>query len=253
MGFLDGLEREKAQEARLRRSFGEPEATDPFRRRASLAAAVGAPGLSVICEVKRMSPSEGRLAELDASATGRLYEASGAAAVSVLTDFRRFGGRLEDLAAVKGSVRIPVLRKDFIVDRLQLRESLYWGADAVLLIAGLLGDRTGEFVSRASGMGLECLVEAHDERDLETAVSSGASLIGINNRDLGTLKVDLGTTERLAPLVPEGMLIVAESGISTRDDAARMMEAGADAILVGSSIVKSKDMEAKIRELRVAP
>jgi indole-3-glycerol phosphate synthase len=247
MDFLKEVVAYKRREIGGRRSFlGEPPNMPPRR---SLVGAVKELGVSLIAEIKRSSPSEGALADVDAGKCAIAYELAGASAVSVLTDAKYFGGSLEDLAAVKGAVGIPVLRKDFIVDIRQLAEAKRYGADAVLLIAAILRERTAEYVESAHGMGLECLVEVHGEDELGYALESASKLIGVNNRDLGTLNVDLGTMERLAPLIPDNRLLVAESGIRTRKDVLRMVAAGADAVLVGSSIMKSDNTYGKIAEL----
>jgi len=235
MGFIDEVAGAKRRELK--------------RRRRSLVDAVSAPGLSVIAEVKQASPSEGRIKVVAPAVQARLYESAGASAVSVLTEERHFGGSLEDLRAVKAAVEVPVLRKDFIVDVYQLYESLVYGADAVLLMAAILKDDTKTYVLKAHEIGLECMVEVHDAGEVDYAVESGARLIGINNRDLETLKVELGTTERLMPLIPDDRLIVAESGIKTREDVERMEAAGADAVLVGTALMRADDPAANLREL----
>ena len=205
--------------------------------------------VALIAEIKRKSPNGGNLRRLDAAKTALEMESAGAAAISVLTEPKYFGGSLEDLAAVKRSVGIPVLRKDFIVDINQLNESVLYGADAVLLIASILGAETEYFVDVAHELGLECLVEVHNEADVDYALGSRAKIIGINNRDLSTLKVDLNTTEKLAPKISKSRLIVAESGVSSRKDVERMKKAGAKAVLVGTSIMKSNNLRKKIMEL----
>jgi indole-3-glycerol phosphate synthase len=235
MTFMDDVVREKRSAVK--------------RKQRSLIKAVSPSGVSFIAEIKRASPSEGFLRDVDAVEIVRLYESAGVSAVSVLTDSRYFGGSLDDLRTVKDVVNLPVLRKDFIVDEMQLHEALIYGADAVLLIASLLKGETADYVSRAHDLGLECLVEVHGEGELDYALESGARLIGINNRDLTTLKVDLGTTERIAPLIPEDRLIVAESGIKTREDVKRMEGAGADAVLVGSALMKSDNIPEKLLEM----
>lgn len=221
----------------------------PARKRRSLVAALKKDGLTVIAEVKKASPSEGRLNDVDAAQTALMYEAAGAGAVSVLTEEKHFKGSLQDLKEVKEAVGIPVLRKDFIVDEFQLHEALVYGADAVLLIATLLKEKTKKYVKKAHSLGLECLVEVHDEAELKYALDSGAKMIGINNRNLSTLEVELGTTERIAPLVPKDRLIVAESGVKSKADADRMRAAGVDAILVGSALMKADDPKKKLGEI----
>ncbi len=195
--------------------------------------------LAVIAEVKRASPSRGVLApDLDAAAQARAYERAGAAAVSVLTEPDSFHGSLDDLRAAAHAVDIPVLRKDFLVDPYQVREAAAAGAAAVLLIVAALDDGCLlTLLEECGACGLDALVECHDETDLTRALRAGAGLIGVNNRDLTTLRVDLGTTERLARLALPGAVLVAESGIRDAADAARMRVAGATALLVGETLV----------------
>jgi indole-3-glycerol phosphate synthase len=235
MGFIEDIVVEKRRQVK--------------REGRSLTEAVSSQGVSVIAEVKQASPSEGEIRVVAPAVQARLYEQAGAKAISVLTDGVHFGGHLEDLGAVKSAVELPVLRKDFIVDHYQLYEALVYGADAVLLIAAILKDETKKYVEKAREIGLECLVEVHDRSEVEYAVESDARLIGVNNRDLSTFKVELGTTEEIAPLIPDDRLIVAESGIKTRADVERMLAAGADAVLVGTTLMKADDPAAKLREL----
>lgn len=212
--------------------------------------ALARPGLSLVAEIKRASPSEGAIRPgADAAATAALYEAAGAVALSVLTEPRFFGGDLADLAAARGATHLPALRKDFVVDAYQLAESRAAGADAVLLIVAALGPATGDFVAEAAALGLDALVEVHDEDELRIALDAGADLVGINNRNLKDLSVDLAVTERLAPLVPRGVTVVAESGVERWADARRLARAGADAILVGTVLMKAPHPGAKLAEL----
>jgi indole-3-glycerol phosphate synthase len=215
-------------------------------------AALRADGLGVIAEVKRASPSAGEIApDLDASALARQYEAGGAAAISVLTEPDHFGGSLEDLTRVSDTVHIPVLRKDFILDPIQIYEARAAGADAVLLIASILDpDLLQRCLDVARGLGMAALVEAHDADEIAVAVGADADAIGINNRDLTTFAVDLGTGERLRKLIPAGVVAVAESGIRSPGDAIRMAEAGFDAVLVGQGAVSSGDPARFVRGLR---
>ncbi len=202
----------------------------------------------VISEIKKKSPSRGKIRELDPVKTAKQMEKCGACAISVLTD-KHFNGSLCDLRRVKEAVKIPVLRKDFIVDEFQIYQSHGAGADAVLLIVALLGEKTRDFVKKTHELGMEALVEVHSEGDLTFALDSGAQLIGVNNRDLRTLKIDLGTTEILAKKIPEDRMIVAESGINSRKDLDRMLEAGADAALIGTGIMQAENMQEKLRGL----
>lgn len=192
--------------------------------------------IPVIAEVKPSSPSKfiRDVTPQDAAEIAKQMESAGAAAISVLTEPRFFKGSIGNLESVRDAVRIPVLRKDFIIDKAQIYEA---ESDLVLLIAGILGARLDDFVNEALAGGREPLVEVHNKNEMEKALSTRANIIGINNRDLTTMKVDISTTEKLAPLA-SGRIIVSESGISTPEDAARMLDAGADAILVGTSIMQ---------------
>jgi indole-3-glycerol phosphate synthase len=180
----------------------------------------------------------------DAAEIAELMEAGGAAAISVLTEPQFFKGSIDNLNSVRHVVKIPVLRKDFIIDISQIHEA---ESDLILLIAGVLGDDLNYFVDEALSSGREPLVEVHNKNELEAALSTHANIIGINNRDLTTMKVDISTTEKLAPLI-SGKIVISESGISTPEDAVRMIDAGADAILVGTSIMQG-DVYKKTYEL----
>lgn len=214
--------------------------------------------VSLIAEVKKASPSAGVIcADFDPVRIARAYESAGASCLSVLTDERFFQGSLDFLAAIRREVKLPLLRKDFMIDPRQIAEAIRAGADAILLIVAILEDaRLREMHELAVGAGLAALVEVHDEAELDRALASGARLIGVNNRDLKSFKVDLSVTERLAHRVAQlgksgEILLVGESGIHTRADVVRLETAGTEAILVGESIVKSPDIGAKIRELLI--
>lgn len=200
----------------------------------------------VIAEIKRESPSHGKIIDIDPVKAAIQMEKGGACAISVLTD-KHFGGRIEDLRIVKNSVKIPVLRKDFIVDEFQIYESYAYGADVILMIASLLKEKTRNFVKISNNLGLETLVEIHDKKDLEFALNSGSRLIGINNRNLKTMKIDLGTTERLLPEIPEDRIVVSESGINDKKDMSRVLKAGVDAVLIGTSIMLAENIEEKVK------
>ena len=208
-------------------------------------------GSSVIAEVKRRSPSKGDLADItDPAALARKYAAGGAAAISVLTEQRRFGGSLDDLRAVRAAVDTPLLRKDFIVTPYQLVEARAAGADlALLIVAALTDDQLKALYDEARGLGLTVLVEVHDEAETERAVALGAELIGVNARNLKTLAVDGDTFGRLAPLIPDDRVKVAESGIFGRDDVLRFVSQGARAVLVGEALVKDGDPEQAVRAM----
>jgi indole-3-glycerol phosphate synthase len=211
-------------------------------------------GVSVIAEVKRSSPSKGALAAIaDPAALARDYEAGGAAVISVLTERRRFGGDLADLAAVRGSVDVPLLRKDFIISSYQLWEARAYGADLALLIAAALEQQAlVSLVERAVSIGLTPLVEVHTKEEVERAVAAGAKVIGVNARDLRTLKVDRDVFARLAPLVPKDIVKVAESGVRGPHDLLAYAASGADAVLVGESLVTGRDPRAAVADLVAA-
>lgn len=214
--------------------------------------ALRGPHLSVIAEVKRSSPSKGQLAAIeDPAALASAYAAGGAEAISVLTEQRRFGGSLADLVEVRSAVPTPLLRKDFVVSDYQLWEARAAGADLVLLIVAALDDaELARLFGLATELGLATLVEAHTPPEVRRALNLGASLIGINNRDLKTLQVDLAHFEQMASLVGDQAIKVAESGILSVADAARMRAAGADAILVGELLVRHGDPQAAVAALR---
>lgn len=212
--------------------------------------------VAVIAEIKRRSPSKGPLAEnLDAAATARCYAAGGATALSVLTDDAYFGGSLGDLEAARAACPLPVLRKDFTLDAVQVYEARAAGADAILLITAAIADDAllADLVALAADLGLGALVEADDEPGVERALAAGATLVGITNRDLRTFGEDLGTSERLSALLPPGVLAVAESAIRSPADARRMADAGFAAILVGEALVRAGDPEAATRALADIP
>jgi indole-3-glycerol phosphate synthase len=217
-------------------------------------AALKAEGVSVIAEVKRASPSKGPMADIDdPAALAGDYEAGGARVISVLTEERRFGGSLEDLAAVRRAVGVPLLRKDFIVSSYQLWEARAYGADLVLLIvAALEQSALVSLVERAQSIGLLPLVEVHADEELDRAVDSGATVIGVNARNLGTLEVDRSVFARLAPRIPDGIVKIAESGVRGPHDLLQYAAAGADAVLVGESLVTGKDPRAAVADLVTA-
>ncbi len=211
--------------------------------------------MALIAEVKKASPSKGVICpDFDPVRIAREYERAGASCLSILTDENFFQGSLSYLRAIRDSVSLPLLRKDFIIDPRQILEAVEWGADAILLIVAILTDaQLREYQELAAVAGLAALVEVHDAAELDRALASGARLIGVNNRDLRTFQVDLATTERLARQLGAGplqeRLLVAESGIFTRADVLRLEACGARAILVGESLVNERDMPAKVGEL----
>jgi indole-3-glycerol phosphate synthase len=209
------------------------------------------PGISVIAEFKRRSPSAGDIsASAEVARQVAAYERGGAAAISVLTDERHFGGSLEDLRAARAACSLPILRKDFIVDPYQLCEAAVNGADAVLLIVGALDDSALRALDQeARDLDLDCLVEVHDAAELERALELDADVIGINNRNLDQGTVDVSTTYELMPDVPAGKTVVAESGISSRAELEELERVGVDAVLIGGALMSAADPEALAREL----
>ena len=229
------------------RARGVAEPTRGFRR-----ALVEAPPPRIVAEIKRRSPSRGEIrADFDPGACAKAYADGGAAALSVLTDAHYFGGSLEYLELARRSASLPVLRKDFVIDPYQIDEARLAGADAVLLIVTALErDELVALRDHATEHGIDTLVEVKNEAELEVALGAGADLVGINNRDLRSFEVDLGVTERLAPGIPEGVVVVAESGIFTPEDLTRLEAAGSHAFLVGESLMREADIGRALRELR---
>jgi indole-3-glycerol phosphate synthase len=265
MNILDKIVEEKKREvaklpARLIAAGDLRDAMLEHGERRDFPAALRRPGrggMALIAEVKKASPSAGVICEdFDPVRIAREYEAAGAGCLSVLTDEKFFQGSLDHLRQIRAAVKIPLLRKDFIIDERQLLEAVEWGADAILLIVAILTDeQLQKFHSLATEAGLAALVEVHDEAELDRALKISPALIGVNNRDLKTFKVDLATTERLAaklfpsPATRPTSLLVAESGIHTRADVERLKKCGAGAILVGESLMRGGDIQAKVREL----
>jgi indole-3-glycerol phosphate synthase len=246
---LDAARRRESPEKLARRA---EELATPLRDFAG--AIARGPEPRVIAEVKRRSPSRGEIRpDFDPVACAVAYAQGGAAAISVLTDESFFGGHLDFLAAVRAAVDVPLLRKDFVIDAYQVDEARVAGGDAVLLIAAALNpEDLAALHRRAQALRLTALVEVHDESELEIALAAGARVIGINNRDLRSFETDLGVTERLAPRVPEGVVVVAESGIFTSADMARLAASGAHAFLVGESLMREADVAGALRRLRRA-
>lgn len=247
VGVRDDLERRRARvglaelEAAIELAPPASPVLDRFRE----------PHLSVIAEIKRSSPSKGHLAEIaEPRQLAAAYEEGGAAAISVLTEQRRFNGSLEDLRAVRNQVSIPVLRKEFMVDEYQFFEARAYGADLILLIVAALDDATlARFHALASQLGMTCLVETHTPDEIARALDLGAELIGINNRNLKTLQVDLATFAPLAAQIGSQAIVVAESGISGVADARRLASEGADVVLVGEALVKHGNPQQAVAEL----
>ena len=207
--------------------------------------------INLIAEIKKASPSKGILrGDFNAVKIAVTYQANGASAISVLTDERFFEGKLEYIKKIKENVSLPILRKDFFIDEYQIYESAVAGADAILLISELLSaeEMTG-FSGLAAALGLDVLTEAHNEEDLDKALAAGASIIGINNRDLHSFRVDLDATQRLIRLVPKDKIVVAESGIKTHEDIVFLKSLGVNAVLIGEAFMEAPDIGAKMREL----
>ncbi|MGW4210487.1 indole-3-glycerol phosphate synthase TrpC [Lentzea sp. NPDC004789] len=249
-GILAGVREDLAERERAvglaelkARVADAPPALDPLP-------AFRSPDVSIIAEVKRRSPSKGDLAAIaDPAALAADYAAGGAAAISVLTEQRRFGGSLDDLAAVRAEVAVPVLRKDFIVTPYQLWEARAWGADlALLMVVSLPGGLLEELHGLARELGLTPLVEVHTEEELGRAAELGAEVIGVNARDLTTLEVDRAVFQKLSPHIPDGAVRIAESGVAGPEDVAEYRGWGADVVLVGEALVRSGDPRSSVQE-----
>jgi indole-3-glycerol phosphate synthase len=220
----------------------------------SLASALCGEGVQLIAEVKKASPSRGIIRhDFNPVEIARIYASNGASAISVLTEVGYFQGSLDHLKDIRralGNERRPLLRKDFILDPYQVYESRAYGADSLLLIVTILTpEKLGELLELSHKLGMDCLVEVHNEAELETALKGGARIIGINNRDLTTFVVDLSTTERLRSLIPSDKIVVGESGIKDRSDMEKLKEWGVDAVLVGESLMLAPDIAARMKEL----
>jgi indole-3-glycerol phosphate synthase len=254
MGYLEDVIERKRREVEDRRRVLPPAALPPHppRRRHAFVESLTREGVRIIAEVKRRSPREPELA-LDDDVVARVhaYREGGAAAISVLTDEVDFGGRLEDIEVIRAEVALPILRKDFLIDAYQLQEAASAGADAVLLIARALpGGQLAELLAVAREQGLEAMVEIHREDELARALEAKARVIGVNNRDLGTLEVDLGTCRRLIGSIPPGVVAVAESGIGSASQIHDLSKAGFKAFLVGTSLMKSKNIVGDLKGLQ---
>jgi indole-3-glycerol phosphate synthase len=213
--------------------------------------ALSSGGVKLIAEVKKASPSKGIIRkDFDAVQIARIYAENGASAISVLTDKKFFRGKLEYLSAIRQAVNIPILRKDFILDPYQVFESRAYGADAILLIVAILTpDKLNKLLKLSHSLGMACLVEVHNEDELNIAIQTDARIIGINNRDLATMTTNITTTERLRSRIPANRLIVSESGITDRRDMERLERVGVNAALVGETLMASPDIAGKMKEL----
>jgi len=254
--FLDKIVDQKLEELEQRQKIVPlPELEAAIKEKPlplNLAAALRGDSLRLIAEVKRASPSAGVLrSDLDPVKLASTYARCRAAAISVLTESHYFGGSGEDLVAIRRQLpNIPLLRKDFILKPYQIYESRAWGADALLLIVAILDDsKLKELLSLSHELGMQCLVEVHNEDELKRALACDVKIIGINNRNLDTMVVDINVTKKLRPLIPPDRLVVSESGIKGRSEIQRLREWGVNAVLVGEALVTASDVAAKIKEL----
>jgi indole-3-glycerol phosphate synthase len=254
-GFLQKIVKIKSERLALQIANTDSEALEAQARLAPQPKAFPdvfrGPGIHIIAEIKRASPSKGLLnADIEPAALARTYAVGGACAISVLTEEDHFRGSLSDLREVRSAVSLPILRKDFIIESFQIFEARLAGADSVLLIAALLeGGALKSLIELSRSLAMEPLVEIHDEYELSIALDAGAGLIGINNRDLRTFRTDLEVTVKLASLIPGDRTIISESGIRTQQDISRLRDSGVHGFLIGESLVKSPDPEATLQEL----
>lgn len=237
--------------ARLKKTmpFNRDQRRHPLR---DFKAAISIPQkIKLIAEIKFASPSAGLIRKkTDPVSIGCIFQEAGASAISLLTDQRFFQGDIEQLPHLKKKISLPILRKDFIIDVIQVQEAFFYGADAILLIARILShQQLSELMSLCKELGMAPLIEIHDKNDLEKALACGAYIIGINNRDLDSFKVDINTTFELAPLVPDNCIVVSESGIEDEEDILSLKEIGIHAVLVGSALMKSYDIAGKTADL----
>jgi indole-3-glycerol phosphate synthase len=253
--MLNKIIAQKREEVRLRRRSQPLSSLEKLitRQKAPLdfASALTGTQMRLIAEVKQASPSRGVLRpDFNPVGLAKEYAQGGAAAISVLTEENYFGGSLDHLAAIREEISLPLLRKDFICSPYQVYESRAYGADALLLVVCILDQEQLEgLLSLSHKLGLECLVEVHNEAEISRALLSGAKIIGINNRDLSTMSVDINTTRRLRPLLPEQQTVVSESGIKSQQDVEKLKEWEVNAVLVGEALVTTDDIPAKMREL----
>jgi indole-3-glycerol phosphate synthase len=252
--ILDKIVADKKETVKLqkrRESLATLEQRIAQQKPLDFAGALRGNSLKLIAEVKKASPSKGLLCpDFKPVEIAQIYARNGAAAISVLTEEKHFMGSLEHLTAIREKVNVPLLRKDFIFDTYQIYESAAYGADAILLITAILDkEKLEEFLILGKSLKLGCLVEVHNEEELFKALLAGAEIIGINNRDLNTFKVDTNVTRRLKMLIPSESIVVSESGINSRDDIKKMKECKVNGVLVGEALVTAKDIPAKMKEL----
>jgi indole-3-glycerol phosphate synthase len=239
-GEVAQLKKETTQ-AQLQKIIAGLEPCRDFRK------ALKSAGCNIIAEVKCASPSRGRLiADFDPVRIADIYKQNGASAISVLTDEKYFSGHKNYLTQIKQKINLPLLRKDFIIDPIQIYETRAIGADAILLIVRALGKKIADFISLSQGLGLNPLVEVHDEEELDLALAVGAEIIGINNRNLDTFITDIETSRKLKDRIPAGKIVVAESGISNRKDVESLMDAGINAFLIGEALITAPDIGVKL-------
>jgi indole-3-glycerol phosphate synthase len=255
MILADIIENKKVELAEVKRSRSLADvktmAVDAEQTRGFAKSISGTGDIRLIAEVKKASPSKGVIREdFDPVKIAQIYEDFGASGISVLTEKKYFQGSLEYLGRIRKAVKLPLLRKDFLIDEYQIHEARVAGADAILLIAACLErQQIVEFLGIAHRLGLDVLVESHTYKELEKSLSAGAMLVGVNNRDLMTFTVNLQTTLDLLKDIPDDRIVVSESGIRTRDDVAALQRAGVDAVLVGESLMREKDIGMKVKEL----
>ncbi len=250
--LIEILEVKKQEVAQLKRNGISSPLNKNIPEIRDFKSAISQPGrINLIAEIKFASPSAGTIREkTDPVKISRIYEQAGAAAISLLTDQKFFHGHMENLPDLKQAVNLPILRKDFIIDEIQIREALAWGADAVLLIVRILSDaQLKELLHVCHDNGLVTLVEVHDLKDLNKAIDSKADIIGINNRDLDTFEINLKTTHDLAAQIPQGHIIVSESGIHNPMDIKGLKKSKVNTVLIGSALMSNEDIEAKTREM----
>jgi indole-3-glycerol phosphate synthase len=250
--ILDTIVAEKQREVKKLRDNGVHAPGLPVEPpRGFRQALISFSGVALIAEAKKASPSKGLICpDFDPKKIARNYQQAGAQAMSVLTDEKFFQGSLDFIPLVRQQVNLPILRKDFIIDEIQIKQAALYGADAILLIAAILDPyQLRDFRQAAQGRGMDVLVEVHDEKELETTMNSGADLVGINNRNLKDFSVDLETTFRLKKEIPAEIPLVSESGIKEKDDVERCLDAGVTAVLVGETLMRAEDQQQMVREL----
>ncbi|MBN1847592.1 MAG: indole-3-glycerol phosphate synthase TrpC [Deltaproteobacteria bacterium] len=252
--LIEILDKKKKEVAQLKKTLPAPEIEGIPPIRDFKAAISPLEKIALIAEIKFASPSAGSIREkTDPIRIGRIYEQAGASAVSLLTDEEFFHGNLAHLPALKKAITLPILRKDFVIDEIQIKEAQLYGADAVLLIARILSDaQLKEFISMTRDLGMSPLTEIHDQDELDKALACGADIIGINNRDLKTFEVYTHTTLELAPFVPDECIVISESGIEDEGDIRLLKQVRINAVLVGSALMSSDDIGEKTREIVAA-